>query len=43
MTIIWLIAYLIEDTPDLFNHTGNDTAWLIVLAICLVLDLVKFN
>ena len=40
MTIIWLIAYLVENTPDLFNGTGNDTAWLLVLGICLALDLL---
>lgn len=35
MTILWLIVWLVKDTPSL--HQWNN--WLIALIICAVLDL----
>jgi hypothetical protein len=36
MTIIWLLVWLIKDTPEL--HQWN--AWLVALIICLIGDLM---
>lgn len=39
MTIIWLIVWLLENSPNIFNNTGNDTAWIIALIVCIMCDL----
>lgn len=36
MTFLWLIVWLIQDTPAL--HQWNN--WLIALIVCVVIDLV---
>lgn len=38
MTVIWMIAYLLSNVPDLFNGTGSDHAWLLMLALCILVD-----
>lgn len=40
MTVIWIIVYLFAGAPNLFNDTSNDTGWLLVLVLCLILDFV---
>lgn len=36
MSVIWLVVWLIKDTPQL--HQWNN--WAIALAICLAIDLL---
>lgn len=37
--VIWCIVYAISNAPNIWNHTGNDTAWLITGAIALLLTI----
>lgn len=42
LTIIWLIAWLIEDTPALEGDAlWGGSEWAVALGICLVLDLAN--
>lgn len=35
--IIWVLAWALSGTPDIFNHTSGDSAWIITGIICAVL------
>lgn len=40
MTFLWLFIYVCAGAHDLFNHTAHDTAWLLTLAVCVVIDVL---
>lgn len=41
MTILWLLVWLINETPQvIFNPPNN---WLIGLGICLAIDLLRLD
>jgi hypothetical protein len=39
MTVVWLIVWLVQDTPDVASW-GPWNSWGIALFVCLAIDLI---
>lgn len=37
MTIIWLIVWLIHDTPAVHDWNG----WMVALVVCIIIDVLS--